>query len=119
MKRQDMFNIIVDHLRKQNVKAIDSRGTCMYRKNKLKRAVGCLIPDDIYQPEMESQSIINLFNNYPKVRKLLGARNIDFLFDMQIIHDKRDVKEWERLWERYAKTYNVKYTPLEMKYDRI
>jgi hypothetical protein len=51
---QEIFNIVSAHLLNQGQKSV-SNGICMYRgPNGLKCAAGCLIPDEEYNPEFES-----------------------------------------------------------------
>lgn len=57
MNRQEVFDTILAHLRQQGRAATDEVGDCMYRApGGLKCAVGVLIPDENYHPELENQS---------------------------------------------------------------
>ena len=122
MERQEMFDKMVTHLRIQKIRSVDVSGICRYRLKRtaahaeLKCAVGCLIPDDMYERDMDSEGVIRkLFRSYPKVSELLGGEaNIEFLTDMQFIHDKESNNEkWESLWKELAENYNLIYTPLK------
>ncbi len=51
--KQQTFNKVVRHLRRQGVRSSDE-GVCLYRgPDDTKCAVGCLIPDELYSPRME------------------------------------------------------------------
>lgn len=92
MNAQDIFDTVVKHLFAQGKQALDHDGDCVYRSpTGLKCAVGCLIPDDKYDPELESRTIRTLLNRgvlpleYSPHRMLLGA--------LQGVHDDPD--NWE------------------------
>lgn len=116
MTRQEIFNRIWTHLNQQKRPAINKEGGCVYRyKTKtrtLSCAIGCLIPDELYDPEMENDGVDNLFEQFPKVRKLLGARNADFLSRLQIAHDSylhsAGIKKWRIAMKTIAENYKLK-----------
>ena len=57
MKKQEVFNKVAAHLLAQGKPALKGED-CVYRsKDGLKCAIGCLIPDENYTPEMERKSI--------------------------------------------------------------
>ena len=62
MNNQEIFNRVVIHLRKQGRKSHSSnrlrRDECKYRApDGLCCAVGCLIDDEHYRPEMEAKPV--------------------------------------------------------------
>ena len=64
---------------------------CMYRgPNGTKCAVGCLIPDEMYLPEMESSGdVYSIIRSYKNIATYLNAKyNIDFLEQCQKWHDR-------------------------------
>jgi len=95
MTAQEIFDKVINHLLQQGGPALnynyDDDHKCRYRSNNgLKCAVGCLIPDDQYDPLMEGMGVIVTFpssdplNNwiakyYEPHRHLLGA--------LQSLHD--------------------------------
>lgn len=91
MNEQEIFDTVVNHLRKQNKKSDDNAGS-LYRSSKgLKCAVGCLIYDEEYKPEMEGYAVGILANNHiPRFRPY-----ISLLRRLQKIHDGMRVEEWE------------------------
>lgn len=122
MKIQDMFDTIVNHLRKQGKKAEDAMEggfLCKYLDEKgNKCAVGCLIPSVIYNPVMEGVQGRDLINNFPELKAYLlkdWEYTVEdllwFLADMQEIHDYTSVNIWEIMFERVAKTRKVIYNP--------
>lgn len=104
---QETFNTIVRHLRTQGGKAdVWDHGrqdyTCYYRLGTLKCAAGCLIPDELYKPEMEHQGILKVDKEYN-----LNLPDIAIVFRMQSIHDNCDVSTWEYHFEKTAKEFGL------------
>ena len=57
MTNQQIFNKVAKHLLKQGRRARDGNG-CAYRgENGTKCAVGCLIPDALYDDRLEGSSV--------------------------------------------------------------
>ena len=89
---QEVFSIIVSHLFKQNRRAQNADG-CAYREGELRCAVGVLIPDDLYSPNLEgndARSLVEVFFNtgladWVEHEELLGV--------LQRIHDNCDTLE--------------------------
>jgi hypothetical protein len=92
---QELFNKAVAHLRTQGRPARlpgdADRQACAYRGiNKMMCAVGCLIPDELYGPDLELEGPFSKkfdrlaeffeFGEYPDRR--------EFLSDLQSIHDE-------------------------------
>jgi NADPH:quinone reductase-like Zn-dependent oxidoreductase len=88
MKPQVIFNKVVRHLFKQNKKCVSEDGTCVYRgPNNTKCAVGALIPNHLYNEEMETKGISNLIRKNEKIADLLDKTNVDLLSSLQEMHD--------------------------------
>jgi hypothetical protein len=102
MNTQEAFTTIVTHLAKQAKKALSvgdgSASYCMYRSPEgLKCALGCLIPDDLYEPAMDSGMGMQaslLLDRYPALKKVLSDVDVQMLGDMQFLHDSCIVSEW-------------------------
>ena len=98
MNNQEIFNKVATHLLTQSDKALDEKGDCMYRGlNGTSCAAGCLIPDELYEPEMENESILNLANDFPDVKAYLRMHRRDTLrlIDrLQNVHDAEPVEYW-------------------------
>ena len=91
---QVLFDRIVNHLAVQKVQAKEGL-TCKYRTaSGLSCAVGCLIPDDKYDPEFDiALSDIDVYTVIEKTGILAGYNREDFedafalLDSMQLEHD--------------------------------
>jgi len=87
MNNQEIFDRVAKHLLQQNCVAVTSFG-CAYRGYKnTKCAIGALIPDDIYDPDMEGNDIISLLNKYPSIKNLFEGVDKTFLDKLQQCHD--------------------------------
>ncbi len=87
---QQTFDRVITHLVTQGQRAYDTG--CKYRTSSgLKCAVGCLIPDEMYHPEMEHQSVRTLCNGFENVnalmRSLTDNGSLDLLYELQEVHD--------------------------------
>jgi hypothetical protein len=84
---QKLFNRIVRHLLKQNAQAM-LHGSCMYRAPDGKRcAVGGVLPNRLYKPNMERKSYDFLVQSFPEVGEHFGVENKDLLSACQRVHD--------------------------------
>ena len=85
---QDIFDLVAAHLMTQGVVSEDQSGQCVYRSpDNLKCAIGCLIPDDAYDPKLEGRE-----GNHPIVLRALGFNTrvdhrIELLLTLQQVHD--------------------------------
>ena len=108
MKRQDIFDTVVKHLFKQKRQAFTRPAPgvvftgCAYRTpDKLKCAIGCLIPDELYDPSLEGATMASIAEGarrdfgIPILKLLGGARNKELLSDLQEIHDNAEA--WNNL----------------------
>jgi len=111
-KKQEIFTKVAKHLLTQGQRAVAVEGSpaCRYRgMNNTKCAIGCLIPDELYEEQMEGHSAASLLGNsgyFPKhyyceqnvdkntqLRALLGIEekteqaDLSFLSYMQYVHD--------------------------------
>ena len=112
-KKREIFVRVRDHLLKQRERSVGLYGLCAYRGALgHKCAIGCLIPDHAYTPEMEGFSIHGLLENHPSVAPYLGLdaspypKDVGFLSNLQCIHDDLSPDIWEQnlseLGERYG-----------------
>jgi hypothetical protein len=85
MTQQEIFDTVVRALGIQGKPAMDGI-KCAYRApDGSKCAAGHLIPDDVYQPEMEGTHIRKVLHSYSA---LDGLRpHTDLLMDLQDAHD--------------------------------
>lgn len=110
MTAQEIFDKVITHLRKQG-KATNAGGgnTCFYRTRDGKScAVGCLIPNEEYLPNMEGQNISGLMTNFPDTMNKLGlSPHIELLKALQWAHDVYPVEQWEGGWASLASRFDL------------
>lgn len=111
MNRQEIYNKVKNHLLTQNKKSCDENFHCVYRNpDGLKCALGCLISDEYYSPEIEHNNI-----DSPKVINALQMSGVkcttsgdfNFLGSLQNVHDSKYVDNWEKELYNIAKDYNL------------
>ena len=110
MEPQEVFDKVVAHLLTQKVQSEENELSKYYGPNGLKCAVGCLIPPDLYNSEIEGISISLTYNPFGILIKSNGEHilakilnNIgisentpsrELLMELQVIHDCLYPKEW-------------------------
>jgi hypothetical protein len=120
MDAQDIFNTVVEHLRKQNCKALLTEeqvralnmmpGSCAYLSEDNKRcAAGILIVPE-YDPSMEGRNIRQIIGSIPSLRLRL-LDHIDLIGALQNAHDIKEVSDWEDQFKYVADCYGLVYTP--------
>lgn len=88
---QEVFNIIVAHLFKQNRRAQNADGDgCAYRDGELRCAVGVLIPDDLYSPNLEGNDAQHIIKYFLKSGIADWVEHEELLGVLQKIHDNCD-----------------------------
>lgn len=94
LTKQEAFNRVVKHLREQGRKSQGPCGVyCRYRNYEgLKCAVGALIPDELYDPEMEQGGGIEANE---RVRQLFPDDLLLMLKALQLDHDYHAPEDWE------------------------
>lgn len=106
--KQETFDIVVAHLRKQGRKSSSEAGYCVYRGvGSMSCAAGCLIPDEKYSPAMEKK-----YATETMVRAVLKSEGhcIGLVRALQLIHDEHEVKHWEREFSILATRCKLVYT---------
>ena len=116
MTNQEVFDKVVAHARQQGCKSMiedvlhpEEAPICAYRgENNTKCFAGILIPDEDYRKSYEGKVSMAVFHE-------IGITDMDgFLVrDLQIIHDKFDVEEWEGKFKKLANDWLLVYTPKE------
>jgi hypothetical protein len=88
---QEIFDTVARHLFTQGTQAFDADvARCQYRgPNGTKCAVGCLIPDEAYDPEMEgwiAKALWQAFKDKPGFPQWAAAE-VSLLVRLQGVHD--------------------------------
>lgn len=138
---QSIFDEVLFKLRAQGKSSTGDNNECLYRGNdNTKCAVGHLIPDDEYSPDMEGVSVVYsgnftaddieneesetrhaqlLVSNVLRKRNCYSKEHCMFLRQLQSIHDSylRNIKikeDWIKAFNKemqdLALEYNLKYT---------
>lgn len=109
MNRQEIFDKVAAHLLTQKAKSLKvSRNDgitgeeCRYRGMRgMKCAVGCLIPDELYNPDMEGKRVGALLEHFPQLHpfffdehETLPTETISLLDELQGIHDTTHMRNW-------------------------
>ena len=85
---QEVFDIVVSHLFTQGRPAYDGVQGCMYRApDGLRCAVGVLIPDDLYDPEFETNSSDKVIHDLFKSGLADWREHEKLLLALQDAHD--------------------------------
>ncbi len=121
---QEIFDKVVTGLLKQG-ECARSRLTCQYRLEKvdgkvIKCAVGQLISDETYRPEIEGSTLIICKNSVlsKKAQLLKGILlengvdigdkpTLNFLVSAQDIHDFTSVENWKEKYRKLGEEYNL------------
>jgi len=113
MNRQEVFDRVVGHLRKQGVKS--KRGTeCSYRgPGGLKCAIGCLIDDACYTIRMEGKIVLDrsVRASLKSSGVVANKSDMDLLHRLQMVHDHLCVVDWEEGLCDLANEFKLKYAP--------
>lgn len=120
---QSVFDRVAKHLLKQNEQSIkiisdgQSSPVCMYKgPNGLKCAIGCLIPEDRYDPSFELQSV-----NNPAIMMMLedvfqfehSIYALGFLNDLQLLHDSNTPDMWSHELMYFAGQHQLHTTAIK------
>lgn len=102
MNIQETFNEVKKHLLCQKKASRNSESRCLFRNaDGLKCAIGILIPDEDYDPRLESYLLRD-------VCKTLGfTQPYAFLERLQCIHDGYEPENWERELAKCAQDWGL------------
>ena len=105
---QAVFDKVVKHLLTQKRRSESKRGGCAYRgKGGDMCAVGCLISDKAYDPEIEG-FVVHATEVLAKLAESgVPTYNRTLLTDLQDIHDRIEVNHWKTHLKDLAKHHNL------------
>lgn len=123
MDIQEIFDTIAKHLLTQNAQAINLNERCVYwnKETGNKCVVGCMIPEENYDPKFESTNIACLFQNYSNlmdtifkvISKVDKSDKISLLIRLQGMHDKTPASMWKGELEHIALNFELNTKTLE------
>lgn len=103
---REIYDYVRAHLLRQGVRSAgldrDGNEACRYRgDNGTSCAVGCLIPDEMYRPEMEYLPVGELVvhDHVPAS----WSTHVDLLSRLQTIHDLDDPADWSAKLDALAR----------------
>lgn len=117
---QQLFDDVVNHLRKQGCKSLSEKeGFCRYRgKNGTSCAIGGIIPDELYFPGLENKTVHMIC--FPRdgeasyelsnVANLIGKSNQKLGDALQVVHDVKEITDWEDEFKRIANEFHLIYS---------
>lgn len=123
---QELYETSVKHLRKQKQKSYKTlpngehgeQYACQYRSPDGHRcAIGCLIPDSDYKPEMEGKDLDDLLRGDLLPLKLAAEfhKHRRMLALLQFVHDQKPITDWESQFRMMADDFKLKYPSHESK----
>lgn len=103
--RQQIIEFIADKLIRQNERSVSyMRGGCRYRgDNNMRCAIGWLISDEEYNPNMESSTVKSLYFK----RYEINYNTLAMLAELQDMHDCNPIFAWPTIIEGIAKKYGL------------
>lgn len=117
MTAQEVFDKVKKHLLTQMERSI-TLDRCAYRGiGGLKCAVGCLIPDELYDPKFEGLSVWEDMTSITiRERDLLNVlvtlglgEQLALLHDLQFVHDYYPSDQWSHQLGQVASKYGLTY----------
>lgn len=101
---QQVFDQVKNHLLSQKGHSIEG-GVCKYRgPSGMKCAVGCLMSDQEYKPDMENNEWRGL------IRKgFVPGTHASLITILQNTHDNHSPESWTRVLKRVAESFSLKY----------
>ena len=125
---REIYWQVKTHMLTQNQRCLSATDgkTCQYRSSEgLHCAVGCLIPDQYYNSDMEGCSISDMIETEDEYdchykesialkRALIRSdinigeeAIIDLLKDLQRVHDDHEPEEWEKEFKKLEERYGL------------
>jgi|ERR1051325_540693 hypothetical protein len=105
---QQVFDQIATHLltqKKKSTRKREASDQCVYHTKRGKMcAVGCLIPKEEYESEMEGWAWSDLVGIFD-----FSDAHVELIQGLQHIHDTSKVSDWENDLKDYAQTLELKW----------
>ena len=106
MDAEQVAEAVKSHLLQQNARSVENN-VCVYKgDNGLCCAAGIFIQD--YEPIMEGKPWEDVVGDYEQ-----GDRHMDFISNLQIIHDSGEVEWWEEYFNSSRHTDSLKKAKAE------
>ena len=112
MNPQEIYDTVKEHLLTQMEESMHPvHKYCMYRNpSGLKCAVGCLIPDELYDPRMDNGGVSGkglslLLQEFSLPEWML--KNSGLLHALQRVHDATEPDAWREGLQTVARTYGL------------
>jgi hypothetical protein len=106
---QKLFNKVCRHLTRQRKQAVDG-SACRYRAaDGTTCAVGCLIADEVYTPELEGK-VANQDYVVAALREsgvCVDTTTVALLRALQTVHDRKNPRRWRHALRGVAAMYNL------------
>lgn len=86
---QKIFDYVSEHLIKQGQRAVDNYNNCQYcSEQETSCAVGCLLPDSVYNPSLEGR-VVQELPGYIEDKEfgVFLLNNMELLKELQNAHD--------------------------------
>lgn len=116
MNKQEIFDKVYTELSKQGVPSVDPYGNCLYRgPNGTKCAVGHLIPDELYDEEMNKLAVDDLPHSvlyHIGVTPDYSYGVMNLLRTLQDVHDMAltvSFQLWHEEMQRVAKEFRLQF----------
>ncbi|SAL56860.1 hypothetical protein AWB74_02620 [Caballeronia arvi] len=112
---KDIYERVSEHLLTQRAVSEDDNGSCRLRSPEGRKcAIGSLVRDDVYRPELEGVGIS--YYRHAQDGKLLRAlyashvnaydpNIIDLLIELEEVHDYADIESWPELLAALGKRH--------------
>lgn len=115
LTNQEIYDKVKGHLLTQGVKSKLSHvlvgfGSCAYRgRDNAKCAVGCLIPDELYDYKIEGKAVLGSPLLVSILTKLgISDESYGLLVTLQGIHDNYDPEYWASKLHTVAEDFKLK-----------
>ena len=125
LSTQEAYNLACKHLITQGRKSVNDEDKCVYRDGIIDGkvqmcAVGCLIPDELYEPSMDEEDIVvhtseidrvpsylesDLLGKYHRLKEYFKYVDRNLLNSLQRLHDGQP--EW--CWKEKLKAIGAEY----------